>query len=62
MYSTFKSGRDRSVPPWEYLSGSMTNPNCEYSLNLPAMVTLAEWVHNEDWDPTGLHAHKVAVK
>ena len=46
-------GRDRSVPPSSYLSGAMTNPNCEYSLNIPALVTLAEWANNEDWDKTG---------
>jgi hypothetical protein len=31
----------------------MTNPNCEYSLNTPAFVTLAEWINNPDWDPSG---------
>ena len=55
-------GRDRSRPPSSYLAGAMTNPNCEYSLNLPALVTLAQWVHREDWDHTGLAAHQVAVK
>ena len=40
----------------------MTNPNCEYSLNVPAIVTLSEWVHNPAWDPSGLDAHNVAVK
>ena len=55
-------GRDRSQPPSSYLAGAMTNPNCEYSLNLPALVTLAQWVHREDWDNTGMAAHQVAVK
>jgi len=55
-------GRDRSVPPDSYLSGAMTNPNCEYSLNIPAMVTLAEWAHNPDWDQTGHAANSRAVK
>ena len=55
-------GRDRSQPPSSYLAGAMTNPNCEYSLNLPALVTLAQWIHNDDWDNTGMAAHKVAVK
>jgi len=55
-------GRDRSIPPEDYLSGSMTNPNCEYSLNLPAIVTLADWVHNPDWEPSGLASHKLAVR
>ena len=45
-----------------YLSGAMTNPNCEYSLNIPAMVTLAEWAHNPDWDQTGHAANSRAVK
>ena len=48
------SGRERSIPPKEYLSGCMTNPNCEYSLNLPALVTLADWVNNPSWDKTGI--------
>ena len=55
-------GRDRSRPPSSYLAGAMTNPNCEYSLNLPAMVSLAQWAHSEDWDSTGKVAHKLAVK
>ena len=55
-------GRDRSVPPSSYLSGAMTNPNCEYSLNIPALVTLAEWANNEDWDKTGMAANTRAVK
>ena len=55
-------GRDRSVSPSSYLSGAMTNPNCEYSLNTPAIVTLADWANNEDWDNTGYHANKIAVK
>ena len=54
-------GRDRSSPPSQYLAGAMTNPNCEYSLNLPAMVSLAEWANNEDWDVTGQAAHQRAV-
>ena len=45
-----------------YLSGAMTNPNCELSLNIPAMVTLAEWAHNPDWDQTGHAANSRAVE
>ena len=55
-------GRDRSVPPSSFLSGAMTNPNCEYSLNIPALVTLAEWANNEDWDKTGGEANTRAVR
>jgi len=55
-------GRERSIPPKEYLSGCMTNPNCEYSLNLPALVTLADWVNNPSWDKTGMSSHKLAVR
>jgi len=55
-------GRDRRVPPREYLSGSMTNPNCEYSLNLPALVTLADWIHNDEWDPSGVESQKLAAR
>ena len=40
----------------------MTNPNCEYSLNIPAMVTLADWANNKKWDVTGQQSHKLAVK
>jgi len=55
-------GRDKTSAPTTYLSGVMTNPNCEYSLNIPAIVTLADWVHNKDWDATGMSSHKKAVK
>ena len=55
-------GRERSQPPSSYLAGAMTNPNCEYSLNLPAMVSLAQWANSEDWDSTGQASLKVAVK
>eukprot|EP00092_Neocalanus_flemingeri_P029017 GFUD01031502.1.p1 GENE.GFUD01031502.1~~GFUD01031502.1.p1 ORF type:complete len:664 (+),score=180.97 GFUD01031502.1:119-2110(+) len=55
-------GRDRMVPPQSYLSGAMTNPNCEYSLNIPAMLTLADWANNEHWDASGLPSHRKAVK
>jgi len=55
-------GRDRSVPPQTYLSGAMTNPNCEYSLNIPAIVTLADWANNKAWDITGMTSHTKAVK
>ena len=41
------------MSPKDYLNGCMTNPNCEYSLNTPAFVTLAEWINNTDWDPSG---------
>ena len=55
-------GRDHSPRPSDYLAGAMTNPNCEYTLNVPAMVTLAEWANNKDWDVTGKVAHQTAVK
>lgn len=55
-------GRDKSVPLDSYLSGAMTNPNCEYSLNIPAIVTLADWANNKSWDSTGMASHKKAVK
>ena len=55
-------GRDRSRAPSSYLRGAMTNPNCEYTLNVPAMVTLAQWANNKDWDPTGQAAHRLAVR
>ena len=55
-------GRDKSVQPQAYLSGAMTNPNCEYSLNIPAFVTLADWANNKAWDKTGMASHKKAVK
>jgi len=54
------TGRDTS--PQSYLSGVMTNPNCEYSLNVPAIVTLSDWVHNKTWDSSGLEAQNLAVK
>ncbi len=40
------SGRDPSIIP--HLRGVMTNPNCEYSLNVPAMFTLVAWSHCYD--------------
>ena len=40
----------------------MTNPNCEYTLNIPAMMTLAEWAHSPDWDSSGLPAHRKAAR
>jgi len=55
-------GRDRTVPPQSYLSGAMTNPNCEYSLNIPAILTLADWANRPDWDASGLPSHRKAVK
>ena len=55
-------GRDRSVSPSSYLAGAMTNPNCEYSLNIPAIVTLADWANNKQWDSTGQASNKLAVK
>jgi len=62
MYLGPYLGRERSVSPSKYLSGAMTNPNCEYSLNIPAMVTLADWANNKKWDVTGQQSHKLAVK
>ena len=35
------SGRDPEII--SHLSGVMTNPNCEYSFNVPALFTLAAW-------------------
>jgi len=55
-------GRDKTVQPQAYLSGAMTNPNCEYSLNIPAIVTLADWANNKAWDTSGMESHKRAVK
>ena len=40
------SGRDPDIIP--HVSGVMTNPNCEYSFNVPAMFTLAAWSHCYD--------------
>lgn len=55
-------GRDKTVPLQSYLSGAMTNPNCEYSLNIPAIVTLADWANNKAWDASGMASHRKAVK
>ena len=55
-------GRDRSSDPRSYLAGAMTNPNCEYTMNIPAVVTLAQWANDSDWDVTGQKAHSLAVK
>ena len=35
------SGRSPDLIP--LLMGVFTNPNCEYSLNVPALFTLAAW-------------------
>jgi len=40
----------RETEPRTYLSGAMTNPNCEFSLNIPAIASLAEWASNSKWD------------
>lgn len=50
-----------------HLAGVFTNPNCEYSLNIPALFTLAAWSHCYDprtgnvssWNP--LMASELAV-
>ena len=40
------SGRSPDIIP--HLMGVFTNPNCEYSLNVPALFTLAAWSHCYD--------------
>ena len=40
------SGRNPDIIP--HLMGVFTNPNCEYSLNVPALFTLAAWSHCYD--------------
>ena len=40
------SGRDPDIIP--HLRGIMTNPNCEFSFNIPALFTLATWSHCYD--------------
>lgn len=42
------SGRDPDIIP--HLKGVMTNPNCEYSLNIPPLFTLGAWARC--YDPT----------
>jgi len=53
----------REPKPREYLAGAMTNPNCEYSLNIPAILSLADWAGTTGhaWDPTGLSSQARAV-
>ncbi len=49
--------RDPDLIP--HLRGVLSNPNCEYSFNVPALFTLAAWSHCHDratgetrrWDP-----------
>ncbi len=44
------SGRDPDIIP--HVRGVFTNPNCEYSANVPALFTLAAWSHcKESWNP-----------
>ena len=40
------TGRSPDIIP--HLMGVFTNPNCEYSLNIPALFTLAAWSHCYD--------------
>ena len=40
------SGRSPDLIP--LLEGIFTNPNCEYSLNIPALFTIASWSHCYD--------------
>ena len=40
------TGRSPDIIP--HLMGVFTNPNCEYSLNVPALFTLAAWSHCYD--------------
>ncbi len=47
-------GRSPSLIP--YLGGVFTNPNCEYSFNIPVMFTLGSWYRSHldncgEWDP-----------
>jgi hypothetical protein len=56
-------GRSPKLIP--YLSGVLTNPNCEYSFNIPALYTLGSWyrshgrTNDEEWDP--ISASKEAI-
>ena len=48
------SGRSTNLIP--YLSGVLTNPNCEYSFNIPVLYTLGSWYRSYsdncgEWDP-----------
>ncbi len=51
------AGRDADIIP--HIAGIMTNPNCEYSLNVPAIYTMALWSRcydhetgeTREWDP-----------
>jgi len=53
----------RDAEPSKYLAGAMTNPNCEYSLNIPAILSLADWagVSGHHWEPSGLASQARAV-
>jgi len=53
----------RDAEPRKYLAGAMTNPNCEYSLNIPAILSLADWagVSGHHWEPSGLASQARAV-
>jgi protein O-GlcNAcase/histone acetyltransferase len=53
----------RDPQPATYLAGAMTNPNCEYGLNIPAILTLADWAGTTGqlWEPSGLPAQARAV-
>jgi len=53
----------REANPKEYLAGAMTNPNCEYTLNIPAILSLADWAgtSGHSWQPSGLSSQARAV-
>ena len=47
-------GRPTALIP--HLSGVLTNPNCEYSFNIPVLYTLGNWLRSYtdnlgEWDP-----------
>lgn len=56
------SGRNPNLIP--YLGGVLTNPNCEYSFNIPVLVTLGSWYRSHlnscgEWNP--IQAAKEAI-
>ena len=58
----FKGRPSKLIP---YLSGVLTNPNCEYSFNVPVLYTLGAWLKSfndkrgEEYDP--IKASKDAI-
>eukprot|EP00094_Tigriopus_californicus_P009303 TCALIF_08969-PA protein Name:"Similar to SFXN2 Sideroflexin-2 (Homo sapiens)" AED:0.07 eAED:0.07 QI:8/0.66/0.57/1/0.83/0.71/7/214/1069 len=59
------SGRDPQIIP--HVRGVLINPNCEYSLNIPALFTLSAWSlcrdpitgHIQNWNP--VEASELAI-